>query len=242
MYGTGVMVFFLALAIPLVFFSIYEPASCFDGKKNQGETAPDLGGPCILLDPAFVQPIAVQWTRSFAVRDGFYNAISYVENNNKEAGVTNVRYIFKLYDARNILIAERTGETPIYPGKVFPIFEGRIDTGNRVPVRATFDFLTDKVWEKMLDPSRGIVVFNETIENRDTTPRVDAEVKNTTLESYRNVVLIATVFDANGNAINASRTIISRIDPTESLPVAFTWPAAFSEKVTRVDIVPLVLP
>lgn len=241
-YGGGVIFVLLCILVPIIFFMTYAPPTCFDGSRNQGETDIDRGGPCALLDTRFIQPEAVQWARPFVVRDGFYNAVAYVENANKDAGAREVTYQFKLYDKENILIAERFGKTPLFPGKVFPIFESRIDVGQRVPARATFAFVSDIVWERMEDITRGLVVFNEKISNLDVAPRVDAEVKNTTLQTYRNVVLVATLFDASGNAINSSRTLLSTINPGEVLPIAFTWPQPFAQTATKLDIVPLVLP
>lgn len=242
MYGSGVILFFVAIFAPIVFVSVYEPPSCFDGKLNQGETAIDRGGPCQLLDERTLQPHAVLWARSFAVRDGFYNAVAYIENPNQEAGVYDAAYQFKLYDERNILIAERFGRVPIFPGKVFPIFESRIDTGNRVPVRTFFSFVNEFVWERMQDPTLGITILNEKLSDTDTTPRIDAVVRNNTVVPREDVVIIATVFDPAGNAIASSRTFVERIEPNETLPIAFTWPHRFSSSVARIDIVPLALP
>lgn len=241
-YGGGVVFIVLSVLVPVIFFTTYEAPTCFDGKRNQGESDIDRGGPCKLLDARFVQSEAVKWARPFEVRDGYYNAVAYVENPNKDAGAQEVTYQFKLYDKDNILISERFGKTPLFPGKVFPIFESRIDVGKRVPVRATFAFVTDIVWERMEDATRGLVVFNERMSDLDTAPRVDAEVKNTTLQAYRNVVLVATIFDASGNAINSSRTLVSAIKPGEALPIAFTWPIHFNKVAAKLDIVPLVLP
>lgn len=242
MYGTGVFLFFFVIIAPIVFFSVYKPPSCFDGKLNQTETAIDRGGPCQLLDTNYVQPHAVLWSRTFPVRDGFYNAVAYIENPNQAAGVYDAAYQFKLYDERNILIAERFGRVPVFPGKVFPIFESRIDTGNRVPVRTFFSFVSDFTWERMEDPTLGISIINEKLSGVETSPRIDAVVRNNTVLAKEDVVIITTLFDPAGNAMASSRTLVERIVPNEEIPIAFTWPHPFSADVARVDIVPLALP
>tara|TARA_B100000508_G_scaffold120871_1_gene102211 strand:- start:6138 stop:6914 length:777 start_codon:yes stop_codon:yes gene_type:complete len=242
MYGGGVFLFLFVIIAPIVFFLVYESPSCFDGKRNQGESSIDRGGPCQLLDERSIQPQAVLWARSFPVRDGSYNAVAYIENPNQEAGVYDVAYQFKLYDDRNILIAERFGRVPIFPGKVFPIFESRIDTGNRVPVRTFFSFVSDLTWERMSDPTLGVSVINEKLNGEDTSPRIDASVRNNTVSTKEDIVIIATVFDRAGNAINSSRTLVDRIAPNTEIPIAFTWPSPFPTDVTRIDLVPLALP
>lgn len=241
-YAGGVFLFFFVIIAPVVFLAVYEPPSCFDNKLNQGETDIDRGGPCALLDDRFIQPHAVLWARTFPVRDGFYNAVAYIENPNQGAGVYDAAYQFKLYDDRNILIAERFGRVPVFPGKVFPIFESRIDTGNRVPVRAFFNFTNPFVWEKVEDPTLGISIINEQVSGLDTTPRIDAVIRNNLVTSREDIVIIATLFDPAGNAIASSRTLVERINPEEEIQIAFTWPHPFSSDVTRVDIVPLALP
>jgi len=242
LYGGGVLLFFFVIIAPIVFVSMYEPASCFDGKLNQEETDIDRGGPCQLLDERLLQPHAVLWSRAFPVRDGFYNAVTYIENPNQGAGVYDAAYQFKLYDEKNILIAERFGRVPVFSGKVFPIFESRIDTGNRVPVRTFFSFVSDFTWERMDDPTIGISIQNERISALDTAPRIDAVMHNNTVLAQDDIVVIATLFDSVGNAIASSRTLVERITPNEEVAIAFTWPRPFTSEVARVDIVPLALP
>ena len=239
LYGGGLLFFFVLVIVPTIFFYVYEPPSCFDGKMNQTETDIDRGGPCTLLDARYLQPHAVLWSRSFPVRDGFYNAVAYIENPNSHAGVKNAIYQFKLYDERNILIAERFGQAPIVPEKVFPIFEGRIDTGNRIPVRTTFGFVNVFTWEKMVDETSGLRVRNERVSDLTTAPRVSAELTNTTVAPVEDLVVIATLFDGKSNAFASARTVVERIDAGETKTLVFTWPEPFTANVARVDIIPL---
>lgn len=241
-YGGAVLTTLLAIIVPIVIVSTREEPTCFDGIRNQGETDVDRGGPCVLLDTRLLQQEAILWVRPFKVRDGFYNAVAYIENPNTQAGASEVTYQFKLYDDQNILITERIGVLPLFPNKVFPIFESRLDVGNRVPVRATFSFIEPIVWEKIIDDAAGLVIFNQRLTADGSMPRVDAEIRNTTLNTRRNVIVVATVFDADGNAVNASRTLVSKIDPGETAPIAFTWPDAFDQTAVKLDIVPMVLP
>jgi len=241
-YGSVVVgVFALGITATLL-VSTQEAPTCFDGVRNQGETAVDKGGPCRLLDERFLQKEAVLWARPFKVREGFYNAVAYVENPNPQAGAYEVAYQFRLYDKDNILITERFGNTPLYPGKVFPVFESRLNVGNRIPVRATFDFVEPIVWERMEDDAVGLQVQNPQLTAFGDSPRLDAEIRNTTLKTFRNVIVVGTVFDESGNAINASRTLVSRLEPNTAVSIAFTWPSAFERTARKFEIIPLVLP
>jgi len=241
-YGSLLVGILGLIIIFIVFISTREVPTCFDGVRNQGETAVDKGGPCHILDERFLQKEAILWTRPFKVRDGFYNAVAYIENPNPQAGSPEVTYQFRLYDKDGILITERVGQTPLYPNKVFPVFESRMNVGNRVPVRATFDFLEPIVWKRMEDDARGLHIQNPQLTATGEAPRVDAEIHNTTLKTFRNVIIVATVFDKEGNAVNASRTLIPRLEPNAIQSIAFTWPGAFERTIAKFDIVPMVLP
>jgi hypothetical protein len=241
-YAMSVFGVLFVIIAPIIFVNVYEPSSCFDGKLNQGETAVDRGGPCPILDERMLEPHAILWARSFPVRDGFYNAVAYIENPNQDAGVFDAAYQFKLYDERNILVAERFGRVSILPGQVFPIFESRIDTGNRVPARTFFSFSNQFVWERVEDPVAGIVISNEKLSGPDTSPRLEAEVRNSSGMTKDNVVIIATLFDEAGNAIAAARTLIEHLVPDARQAIVFTWPHPLTSTVSRIDIVPLAIP
>ncbi|MBI5456204.1 hypothetical protein HY969_00520 [Candidatus Kaiserbacteria bacterium] len=242
LYLTGVILFFaLVLGIPFIIWW-YQPATCTDGKLNGGETAVDRGGPCPLLDERSLIPHAVEWARAFPVRDGTWSAVAYVENPNKEGGVRAVPYRFKLYDERNILVAERDGATFIMPSAITPIFEGAIDTGNRSVARAYFEFAAPLVWERMRDVSVVIDVTGKTIEGADSMPRLSAIAENTSVVDAQDVQFVAVVFDPAGNAIAASRTEVPDLAAGEKRDIIFTWPDPFVGSVGRLDVIPLRAP
>ena len=242
MYAGGVLLFIILVSAPFVLLTLHEEPTCFDGIMNQNETDIDRGGPCQLLDERYIQPHAVLWARSFPVREGFHNAVAYIENPNSDAGVFAAAYEFRMYDDRNILIAERLGVVPVFPGKVFPIYESRIDTGARIPARTFFAFIDDVVWERMENPTEGIHITGERLSDLETMPRVDAVLENRNISLREDIVVIATLFDAAGNAVGSSRTVIDRVGAGEGVPLVFTWPNAFEVPITRVDIIPLALP
>ena len=69
--------------------------------------------------------------------------LAYVENPNPTAEVVNTRYSFKLYNAENVLIGEKTGVVTIGPKSVRPIIETGIETFKQVPTRVSFEFLSE---------------------------------------------------------------------------------------------------
>ena len=214
--------------------------TCSDGIKNQGETTVDQGGPCLVLDERTLQPHSTLWSRSFRVRDGSYNAVAYVYNHNKEAGVRRAYYRFGLYDSQNVLVAERRGTTFILPGAITPVLESRIDTGNRTVSRTYFEFTDTFIWERMINTSLSIAVNNKELSNTAIMPRLSASVENHSVADVINLSFVAVIFDPAEcicgicDDARASRQVQLRDSLQLARPV--------SVQVGRIDISPLVAP
>ncbi|MCW9054873.1 MAG: FxLYD domain-containing protein [Candidatus Pacebacteria bacterium] len=237
-YLGGVTLFlFVVVGVP-VFLLWYEQPTCFDGVQNQGELSIDRGGPCALLHESQVQPEVVLWARSFEVIPGVYNAVAYVSNPNFSAGVVAAPYSFKLFDAENILVAERKGVTYVIPNAITSVFEGGVATGNRVPARTFFEFLSPLEWERVDSPVKGLAVGDRELTEETSAPRITAEIKNNSFSDIHNIEVVATVFDEQDTAIASSRTAIESLQQQSSQIVVFTWPRPFTGVVSRIEIVP----
>ncbi|MBI5457101.1 hypothetical protein HY971_00015 [Candidatus Kaiserbacteria bacterium] len=242
-YLTGVVLFFVVvIGGPVAYWYLSVPPTCNDGIRNQGETSIDKGGPCLVLDVQALQPHATLWARSFRVRDGSYNAVAYIQNPNKDAGVRAARYRFGLYDSKNILIAEKEGVMYIMPGAVTPVIEAKVDTGSRIVAHTYFEFTEPLVWERVKDNALAVTVNNKDISNITADPRLSATVKNNGVASLTDVSFVAVIFDPAGNAFAASATALQRIDAGASSQVTFTWPDPFTIQPGRIDVIPLVAP
>lgn len=242
LYLAGIGLFLVVVVgIPLA-ISLYEPPSCNDGKQNQEETGVDIGGPCPILDERALIPASILWSRSFPSRDGTYSAVAYIENPNQEAGIRRVAYRFGLYDSRNVLVAERAGSTFVMPGGITPIFEGGISTGNRVVGRTYFEYTEQPVWQRMQNAARVLSITNTRIADVASAPRLAAFVENTSVQSVRDPSFVGVVFDTAGNAIGASATTLTRLEPGERRELVFTWFEPFSAPVGRVDVHPVLAP
>lgn len=243
LYTIGTLVFFAAvIGAPVMYWYLQIPETCSDGFQNGDETGIDKGGSCPLLDERFLAPHAILWSREFSVRDGSYNVIAYVENSNEAAGVFRAPYIFRLYDDRNILVADREGIAPIMPGNVTPIFEGAIDTGNRKVARAYLEFTAPLVWERMHDATEPIQVESKVVENVHAEPRLVATIRNISVKDLRNVQFVASVFDTAGNAFAGSSTVVPLLKNGERQEIVFTWPDPFAYVAGRIDVLPVLLP
>lgn len=242
-YGFGVVAFLvLIIGGPIAYSILSTPATCVDGKRNGGETSVDKGGPCLLLDERMLAPHALLWSRSFYVRDGSYNAVAYVHNPNRNAGVESVAYRFGLYDSQNVLVAERIGRTYIMPGVITPIFEGAIGTGERIATRTQFEFLEPLQWKRLDDASRDIRIVDRRVEGAGTTPKVIVRVENTSVRTLFDIVFVATIAGPSGNAVTASQTTLDSLPGGASEEIVFTWPDPFGATVGSIDISALIAP
>lgn len=195
-----------------------------------------------MLDEQALQSHATLWARSFRVRDGSYNAVAYIQNPNRDAGVRQARYHFGLYDAQNVLVAEREGTMYIMPGAITPVLEGRIDAGNRIVAHTYFEFTGPFTWERMKNNALTISVNNKEISGISESPRLSAQVQNNSVIAQANISFVAVVFDPAGNAFAASATSLQRLDAGATSQIIFTWPDPFAIQPGRLDVIPLIAP
>jgi hypothetical protein len=228
----------IAVLTGLFFLFFDKEPTCTDNKMNGDERGIDCGGSCEDLCLAQISDPVLLWSRAFKVTDGTYNTIAYVENPNFIAGISRISYIFKLFDNENLLIAERKGRTFISPNGITPIFEGAIRTGQRIPVRTFFEFSDTPQWAELTDDRSSLSVSDIVLSDADSSPRIEAVLSNSSLESVASIEVVAVLFDIDGNAIAASSTFINRLSDRSSQRIVFTWPDAFPSSVSRIEIIP----
>jgi len=243
MYLAGILVVLaIIIAIP-AYLQLSKAPNCFDGKANGDEQGIDCGGSCAKICLSQINDIVIHWSRPFAVAPGVYDAVAYVENPNFRSGVSEVIYKFKLYDEDNILIAEKFGKTFIGPNEQLAIFESGLNTGERIPRRAFFEFAPDIDWQRIElaeEDTPLISVRNREVINLDTKPRLNATIVNDTPFPIEDIDVVAILYGADDNAIAVSATIIDRIEQYDSKDISFTWQDVFSVTPVRIDVIPRV--
>lgn len=235
-------IIFLLIIIPIAIYVgsiLINPVTCFDGTQNGLETGIDCGGGCALLCEAEVIKPIVVWKRHFEVAPGIYNVVAMVENPNPDSGVNYAPYIFRLYDRDGVLLQERVGVTKISPKEIVPIVENTLLTGKLEPIRVSFEFTEDLVFEKQSLEKQVLVVRDEEYLEERGLPRINADIENTDLLPVNKIVVVAVVYDINNNAIASSSTLIDRISKDQSVPVVFTWPTPFERSVSHIEIYPI---
>lgn len=235
----AVALLFIVLASVILYFALKKEPTCFDGKENGDETGVDCGGSCALVCQEDVIAPLVHWTRYFEVVPSIYNAVAYVENLNPEFGSTRADYVFKLYDSKNVVLTERKGSINIRPKEIIPVVANVLNTGQLKPVRATFEFTNQIIWEKMPPKDQALIVSGERYFEVDSLPRISAVLSNKSIYEVKDIDVVVIVYDAQDNAITTSSTVFKSIAKDQSVDLIFTWPQRFAKTMNRFEIVPL---
>lgn len=239
--GVGaVIVLILLIVVYETFFTA--PATCFDGRQNGTETGVDCGGnTCSLLCADSAHPPIALWARAFQTNPGSYSAVAYIENNNvgEGAAARDVGYSFKLYNADNILVAERDGVANLPPVQNIPITEANINVGNAVVVHTLFAFTNDPpaVWNKVPAGSYPQLSISQPAHNADYS-KLSATLVNNNVAEIKNVSVVAILYDQNDTAIATSKSIIQSVAARGQQPLVFTWPEGVPDTV-RFEIIVL---
>ncbi|MBI5134487.1 MAG: hypothetical protein HZA81_03855 [Candidatus Taylorbacteria bacterium] len=231
----GFLVFFaLAVGLP-TFLALYKAPTCSDGKQNGEERGVDCGGACTKLCPADFAMPKVLWSHSVRVVPGIYNSLAYIENPNPTVEAGSISYTFKLYDGDGILVAERKGKSFIPAGQRFAVFEGTIETGERFPVRTTFEFTGVPGWRPGMSLAKLRALSVDLAD--DGSPKAEARVKNESVDrASRDVDVFIVLYDDEDNRIAFSKTVVESLLPGETTTLYFTWPEKFSRPVVRKEV------
>lgn len=237
-YLAGLFGVFAVILFIFLYPIIFKKPTCTDGKKNGDEIGVDCGGSCSLMCKQSISSPLVRWSRAFHVVGNSYNMVAYIENQNKNSGVMNAPYEFRLYDENNRLLGRRQGVTYIPPNKEFAIFEARFDAGEAKVKSVTFEFSEDLVWVKKEPILNTLPIYVDNIEMGDdkTSPSLSARIKNESIYDIPLFEAIAILYDQDGNAINVSKTFKNGIPSGSNIPIFFTWPEALSTDPAIKDV------
>lgn len=234
-YGTGYGIIFMALMIGGYYSYFYSSPSCFDGAQNGSEQGVDCGGLCTRICSFTVSAPVVLWSKSFLVTEGQFNAVAYVENRNTTAGTPEVKYTFRLFDSQG-LITERSGVTELPANSTFPIFEGRIDTGTRIPTETDLVLEEADLWLPSNYNRSQFRTVSTKLLDINTRPRLNATLENTEVTDVQDVDVVAVIFDSFGTPLTASQTFIEQLPGRSRSDVVFTWPRPIATTLRSCDV------
>ncbi len=244
-YMTGLLTFLFVVSFLVFQSSTKVVPTCFDNKKNGGESGVDCGGTCLSYCPNELSDPKVRWVRSFEISPGIVHSIAYIEHSYPASSSRGARYVFKLYDDKNSLITQKEGVTYLGPMGRSAIVENLIQTGNSKVALTRFAFLPPITWEKS-DPAFSQVVIKtdrNLLEAFEGGLRLTATLENKSRYSFENIDVVAILYDENDNAINVSKILLPNISGLSNQTVYFTWPDKTDPKLVRtIEIIPRINP
>lgn len=243
MYLSIVILFVFGGLFLVIYPRLNVPPTCSDGKQNGVETGVDCGGMCAKFCQGDKKPITVLWARTFEIIPGVYHAVAYLENQNTDAGVAQVPYKFRVYDADNKLIISREGTTFISPNGHMAVFEESLPIGvNRIPKFTRFEFTQDPVFYKTPSSFDDIKLVQtaKSLTDLDTIPKASVTLKNDSFVDTPQFPVIAIVYDATDNAIAVSKTFADAMPKNTEETLYFSWPHPFDRASDHVEVVPII--
>ena len=241
-YGSIVVgAIILIVGLP-AFLLFYKAPSCNDGKQNQGEGGIDCGGPCVKLCPSAYLPPEVIWTKFEPVAPGLYNIAAYVINNNLDGAAYGVPYEMQLFDAQGVLIVYKSGTMTIPPHRNTLAFQGSVSTGKRIPAKATFSFSGNPQWNRETDRLGNLSIKDKKYSEDHTSSSLQVTLGDNGVTPYSNVAVYAVLSDANGNAIDFSKTVVDSVAPSGTAVAPFTWGVSHNGAMASIEVLPVLGP
>jgi Mg-chelatase subunit ChlD len=235
LYGGGLGSVLCIFLFVVLWGVLYQAPTCFDEKANGGERGVDCGGVCVRMCTADVVPPNIRWVEAFRVTQGMHNVVAYVENKNQTAGVQKLSYVMTLYDDAGEIL-EREGVTEFPPNTLYPLFEGRVLTGNRVPTRASITFDDNPVWVPAEQNGERYMTERRELSHADTKPALMAVIKNESRVEAKDVDVVATILNSAGKALTASRTKVPIFQGGTTKQINFTWQEPIAKTIRTCEV------
>jgi len=239
MYGGVVTVVILAAVAFPAFKFFYKAPTCFDGMMNGNERGMDCGGACEKLCSTDFFPPKVSWYRFEQIAPELYNIAAYVVNLNTDGEAKNVPYHMALYDDKGMLIIDLPGTMTIPPSRNTLAFRSAVSVGKRTPARVFFEFTGTPEWQRRSDTLSKLVVLNKEYKDEENGSSLMITLKNNDLRPIGRTTVYVALFDASGNALGFSKTILDEILPGQTVVAPYTWPVDRKGKVISIDVLPL---
>ncbi|TSC69179.1 MAG: hypothetical protein G01um101466_159 [Parcubacteria group bacterium Gr01-1014_66] len=236
---SAIIFFILSMGALGIWYYVRPLPSCQDTHQNQGEEGVDCGGPCTPCAIKRAKPVAIFSTRAFLVRDGLYDTVAEIQNQNSNLSARSVEYIFTFSDSFGI-IGERTGNAFLLPNERILVVEPGIALA-RVPSPLGISFRVVRAeWIERTDAQ--IPVASEQANYRivetpeGTQSSVEASVGNKSVFDVRNVQVVVGVFDEQGNILGINKVVVDEIPGGGKTTINATWPGIIAQSPAQIRV------
>lgn len=236
-----ILAVFLGLILAGVYFKyIKADPTCTDGKKNQGETAVDCGGPCIACERLLIEPVKIEWVKAIHSGGNSYDLVARIENPNKNFGLSKMDYSFKLFDAENNLLKEQKGSSFILPGQKKYLMEISADAGKAVDHLELAVSNPDKTeWKKLNDNFETPNIFVRErqfkyLENNQG--EASGILKNDSSFDFGEILVSVVLFSENKEILGINKTDVNSVLSGEERHFSTLWFEPVKGEVKSIEI------
>jgi len=232
-YGSLYLIILLGLGY-LLYAPFKAPASCFDNRKNQGETEIDCGGPCESCELRRLKPIQVSPVSLFSIDGRTVSALFELVNPNTKYGAERFSHKIEFFDSGGRIIDSVTKESFIYPGEIKYIVEPSIEVSG--PVARAAAEVSGFVWKPIAEfsaPKTQTRDIKIEIKEGAGEARIAGLLINQNSFRISRAVIIAVIHDQSGNRTGFSKTLVLDMEPFEERSFAITIPITDSTGLSR---------
>ena len=236
----GLIVFFSIPVFTWLFLLLYEAPNCSDGLQNGQENGIDCGGSCDLICTQDVEPLSTVWYRTFPESQTAVTGIALIENKNNAAEARSVPMTFALF-SEGLEIDSKTQLVTLVPQKRTPVIIKGLEFGASQIDFTSFAVGQPDGWYKKTVEEKLIRISNERIDNSQGRVKIFAIVSNESFtEQYIDIDFAVIAYNVEGNVIGYSTTYLESFAPQSREEIFLTWTQALEEKISRIEIIPLI--
>ncbi len=230
------ILFFL---IGLFFYLIIRPdPTCFDGKKNQGESGIDCGGPCQTCKDVIQAEDLIVEERTFVYGGPEkYDVIAKIYNPNDLYGSSEFLYKFILKDSSGNVLAEREGKGFILPAETKQVVEVGL-TSQSDPYEVEIEIVNAEWIEFWEYEKPRLNVYKKQynlISSGTGFSEVYGLVRNESAFDFHIVDINVVLRNPEGIPIAVNKTEMRDINAKEERDFRLLWPIGFPGEVQSVE-------
>lgn len=235
------------IILGLIGFGIYwrywRPVpTCFDNIQNQQEESVDCGGPCISCERLTIKDIQVSWIKYLSLGNNYYDVVAKITNPNPNFGLSQINYIFKIYDSSGELLKEQKGTSFILPDQEKYLVEAGLTLSGTVSrVDLTIEKTAPEFWQKINADYRppNIYVSNKefkALENQLGVSQASGLIKNDSAFDFDKIIVSIILFDDANQIIGVNRTEAWTVLAGEERYFSALWFTPLNSQVASMDM------
>jgi hypothetical protein len=169
--------------------------------------------------------------------EGRNDLIVYIDNPNQNAQVKGAKFDVVLYSATRVRVGGGTIAVDLPVHSTVPVYIANIAQGDATQAFVT-SASTNPLFVRAASPTLAPTV-QDVVLTQSAAPRVTATLVNPLPQLLHNITVIATVFDAQNNAVGATQTFVVDLPSQGTAPLIFTWNSAFTTPGVRAEVIPV---